>query len=166
MTNEELVKRVRDVLRAMTVLSEAGTAKMDGDRISGSGTKSQPPKGVRFGRRDLRDLSLADYWDDRFKRAKGDVDKIHIFLYLAERDLARARRRQPIRDPHETREEREARIIDQYEGLTPIEAALAEDCTEAWIRRVRLDNGRDPGSGAHGAEGSGVPAERAQRRVA
>jgi hypothetical protein len=146
-SNRELVQRIRDVLRAMSILSESSAVRLDGDRVSGGGSKSAPPPGTRFGARDLRDLSLATYWDQRFKAARGDVNRLTTLVLLAERDLARAKRRPPAKDPHESVEDRESRVLLQYEGLTPLEAALVEDCSEIWIRAVRGKHERDAQTG-------------------
>jgi hypothetical protein len=143
----DLAVRVRGVLRDMSMLSEVAAVSYDGDRVQGGGSKSAPPPGVRFGTRDLRDLSLAEYWAARFVSARGDAAKLEYFLYLAQQDLARARRRIEPRDPHEPKETRELRIIDQYEGLNPLEAAVAEDCSEMIIRRIRFEYGRDGETG-------------------
>lgn len=139
MTDLELVQRIRDVLRQLTLLSESSAVKMDADRVTGGGGgKSQPPRGVRFGnRRDMRDLSMATYWRDKLVGAKGNRHRQITFLYLAELDLERAKRRPPSRDPHETPEVREKRIVDLYDGLSDMEAALAEGCSESYIRKVR-----------------------------
>lgn len=137
MTDLELVTRTRDVLREMTLLSETPAIKLDADRVSGGGSKSSPPPQVRFGRRDMRDLSLATYWRDKLVAAKGNRRAQITFLYLAELDLERARVRSPARDPHETSDAREERILTMYDGLSDMEAALAEDCSESYIRKVR-----------------------------
>lgn len=143
-----LVMRIRTVLREMSVLSEVSAAPLDTDRISGGEAKSAPPPGASLARtRDLRDLSLAAYWDSRFKLVRGDTHKLMTFLYLAERDLARAQRRQPQADPHESREAREKRVVLAYQGMSPLEAALAEGCSESWIRKTRRSHRRDPQSG-------------------
>ena len=142
-----MVRRIKAVLRELSMLMESSAARLDGDRVSGGGSKSAPPPGVRFGDRDLRDLSLATYWFEKFKGARTDDQRL-VFILLAERDLARAKRRQPTHDPHESREVRERRVLLQYEGLLPIEAALAEDCSESWIRKVRNTHDRDPQTGS------------------
>lgn len=148
MEPDVLVRRIQTVLREMSVLSEVSAAPLDGDRITGGGTKSAPPPGAVFhDSRDLRDLSLAVYWDSRFKLVRGNEHKLMTFLYLAERDLARAQRRQPQADPHETREVRERRVLLAYQGMSPLEAALAEGCSESWIRKTRRSHRRDPQSG-------------------
>lgn len=90
---------------------------------------------------------MAEYWGDRFTKARGDERKLTFFLYLAERDLRRAQRREEPRDPHEGLEARAQRIVDQYEGLSALEAAVAEDSTELYIRSIRLQNDRDPETG-------------------
>lgn len=147
----ELVRRIQKVLRELSLLSESPAARLDGDRVSGGGSKSTPPPGVRFGGRDLRDLSLATFWLARFRSCRTD-DQRMVMCLLAERDLARAKRRQPARDPHETPAERESRVVLQYEGLSPLEAALAEDSSENWIRAIRVRRERDAETGyAHPA---------------
>lgn len=142
-----LVERIRIVLRELSLLSESPAMRVDGDRVSGGGSKSKPPAGVRFGKRDLRDLSLAEYWHDRFRKARGDMETQRFFLYLAERDLAKVKRRQEPRDPHESADTREARVVELYEGLDALEAAVVEDCTEVWLRKVRIRHHRDPVTG-------------------
>lgn len=147
LTATELVTRIRAVLTDMMFLPEAAAVSYDGDRVKGGGSKSAPPPGVRFGRRDLRDLSLSEYWRDRFTAARGDVSKLEFFLYLAERDLKTAKVKQEVRDPHESFQDRRARIVRQYEGLSPLEAAVAEGWTEVGIRNVRLEAQVDPETG-------------------
>lgn len=148
MNSEELVRRIMSVLREMSLLSEINAAPLDGDRISHSASQSSaPPGAVLQGRRDLRDLSLATYWDARFKLVKGNERRLLTFLYLAERDLAAAQRRQPMADPHESRAIRERRVLLAYEGMSPLEAALAEGCSESWIRKTRRANRRDSQNG-------------------
>lgn len=147
MLTTELRDRWAKVLREMTVISEAPAIQYDGDRVKGGGAKSAPPPGVRFGRRDLRDLSLAEYWRERYHFVRGDERKLTLFLYLAELDLQKARVRSPERNPHESIQDRMERVIGQYEGLTALEAALAEDCQQMWIRRVRMNAGRSPETG-------------------
>lgn len=146
MNSNEMARRIRGVLRDMTMLSEARGTSYDGDRVKGGGSKSAPPPGVRFGQRDLRDLSLAEYWGDRFRKAK-DRRTVEFFLYLAERDLSNALRRPETRDPHEGLETRANRICEAYEGLSALEAAVAEDSTEIYIKSIRIKNDRDSETG-------------------
>lgn len=143
----DLVDRIRYVLREMSMLSESPAMRYDGDRVSGGESKSAPPRGVRFGSRDLRDLSLAEFWNDRFRKVRGDTFKLTYFLYLAELDLAKAKRRHEPANPHENADVREARVIDQYQGLDALEAAVIEDCTEVWLRKIRMKHERDPDTG-------------------
>lgn len=144
MTNLELVERIRTVLRELSLLSEGRALSYDGDRVQGGESKSAPPPG--YGR-DLRELSLAAYWHKRFAKAKGNVERLTFFLYLAELDLHRHKFGVSIRDPHESKADRQARIVEDYEGMTDVEAALAEDCDPVHIRVARYDAGRDPGDG-------------------
>jgi hypothetical protein len=146
MTGHELVRRIQKVLLDLSVLSEVGAVRLDSDRVRGSGSRSSPPPGV--GARDLRDVSLAAFWRQRFHAGYGNEGRLLVLCLLAERDLARAQRRQPGPDPHETRESRERRVLVAYEGLSPLEAALAEDCSESWIRKVRNTHERDPADGS------------------
>lgn len=138
---------MRGVMRDMSLLSEAKAVRYDTDRVKGSASKSAPPPGFRVNRRDLRDLSLAEFWSARFNQAQGDLGKLEFFLYLAERDLAQAKRRVEPVDPHETAGARSARVIRQYEGLSALEAAVAEGCTERWIRVTRMEENCDPETG-------------------
>lgn len=145
----ELATRIRGVLRDLSMLSGADAVHYDGDRLhgGGGGSKSQPPPGVRFGRRDLRDLSLAEYWGARFQSVRGDVEKLTFFLFLAERDLHAARHRVEPVDPHERAEDRIARVLEQYEGLSATEAAVVEGTEPVWIKAIRMRNERDPETG-------------------
>jgi hypothetical protein len=143
----ELVARITGCLRAMSTLSEASAARPSSGSMRPH-AKSTPPPGVVFGnRRDLRDLSLHEYWKGKFAMAKGNVAQLEVFLFLAERDLARVLRRFDGPPRHETREQREARCLEQYEGMSPLEGALAEGCSEGWFRKIRKAAGVDQATG-------------------
>lgn len=145
--NRELVARIRGVIRAMRLLTEVGATQ--GSDSAHVKPVSTPPRGaiLRGRRQDLRDLSLADYWQDKFKSAHGNVRQLEVFLFLAERDLAAVLRRPEGKRKGETPPQREERCLVQYAGLTPAEAALAEDCSEGYIRKLRKGAGLDLVSG-------------------
>lgn len=136
--------RASRLLTEMSLLSEVGAVQHGSGR--GGAARSAPPPGVRFGGRDLRDLSLATYWQARFESARSH-DQLVGFLLLAERDLARAQRRQPDARGAESREAREERIVEDYAGLSAVEAALIEGCSESAIQKARKRHGRDPQHG-------------------
>ena len=133
--------RAKKVLGRMSMTSEAAASRPS-QGIRATASKSSPPPGAVLGhRKDLRDLSLYDYWHERFETAWYESGKLEAFVFLAERDLRRVTHRRVVRD--ETKEAREARILNEYAGLSNLEAALIEECSESYIRKVRKDHGYD-----------------------
>lgn len=144
MTGPDLVRRIRAVLRELSLLPEGRAISYEGDRVQGGASKSAPPPG--YGR-DLRETSLYAYWHKRFADSKGQVSKLQLYVYLAERDLDRHRHGVKRRDPHEPASERQLRIVNEYEGLSDLEASIAEDCDQIIIRVARAAHERDPFDG-------------------
>lgn len=88
-----------------------------------------------------KDLCLADFYAWQFGQVK-EIARRRLLCFLAERELDRRMRRQPQR-LHEDPNERAKRILAMYEGVSALEAAVFEDCSEAWIRKLRRENDHD-----------------------
>jgi hypothetical protein len=138
----ELVKRARQVLAAASIVAEATTSSPDQAKVH-TAPGSTPPAGDGEGlfHRIVRLLNAART-DDQLRDA----------VHKAETDLATYRRARQSRGP-ETADERDQRIIREYEGLLPLEAARLENVTAENIRRVRFMAGRDPATGKAKAHG-------------
>ena len=98
-----------------------------------------------------------DYWLTLIVRAQ-TVGEVHEIVERARSEL-RAWRRRPEPPPvGESFEDLKRRIIDEGEGWTPQEVALAMRITPTLVRNVRAEVERDPeygrpdGSLAHGLE--------------
>jgi hypothetical protein len=135
--DSELVARAHRVLAAASVVSEATTSSPDQAKVR-SAPGSTPPAGD------------GDSLFHRFVRvlaaAGTDEDKLRDAIHRAETDLAAYRRARQTRPP-ETADQRDARIVRDYEGLLPVEAARLEQVSAENIRRVRFAAGRDTGTG-------------------
>lgn len=149
-----LVKRIQRVLWRLQCLSEAPASAPLDRRQVGQREKpaSAPPPMVNLshnGGPPSRGLSLCEHYRWRFVRAKGNPEKLELLAMLAERDYwetVRARGR--ARKPHnEIKEERNRRIIDEYEGMPHLEVAVFEHMDETSIRKLRKEFGRDPQTG-------------------
>lgn len=104
------------------------------------------PKGARP---PDRDVSLHEHYKWRFQQARGDLERLELVCMLAERDYwehARPSARPP-RPAREIREERNRRIVRDYEGIRALEVAVLERCDTMSVRRVRKEFGRDPQDG-------------------
>lgn len=143
----ELDRRIREVLQRLRFISEAPASRAPDEDTPRGATGSRPPRGVRFERQGppRKDDSLHDYWKWQFEQTT-DWSRLHYLILFAERDLARAMRR-GANYSHETEESRAKRILVSYAGWHPMEAALVEDVSEGFIRKVRRVNHLDPGTG-------------------
>lgn len=130
-----LVKRAHQVIAAACVVTEVSRSSSDANVHTAPG--STPPTGDSEG--------FVDRIVRLLNAARTD-DQLRDAVHKAETDLA-AYRRARLQRPPETAEERDARIIREYEGLLPLEAARLENVTAENIRRVRFMAGRDPATG-------------------
>jgi hypothetical protein len=151
--------RMKRALARLEGLSEAKASVPLSDRadVTRPAAGSSPPPMARLDptngdRPPSRDLSLYEHYRWRFDRARGDLEKIELLCLLAERDYwetakSRGRSQRPAR---EIMEERNRRIIADYEGIAAIEVAVFERLSRSSIRKVRKEFGRDPERGVRG----------------
>lgn len=130
-----LVRRAHDVIAQACTVSEVSRTSTDAKIRTAPG--STMPTGDSEG--------LVDRVVRMLNAARTD-DQLRDAVHRAETDLAAYRRARIGRGP-ETPDERDARIIREYEGFLPIEAARLENVQAENIRRVRFAAGRDPKTG-------------------
>jgi hypothetical protein len=101
------------------------------------------------------DYPPIDYWLGLIARAQ-TIDEVHAIVDRARSEL-RAWRRRPEPPPEgESFEDLKRRIVDEGEGWTPQEVALAMRCTPTLVRNIRseleldVEYGRPDRSLAHG----------------
>lgn len=147
--DSRLVQRGRQVMAEAAVVAEATTSSPDQAKVS-TAPGSTPPSGDNEGliHRIARLLNAART-DDQLRDA----------VHRAETDLAAYRRARQVRVA-ETSDERDARIVREYESLTPAEAARMENVSAENIRKVRFMAGRDPSTGRAKAYGWKSVSER------
>ncbi len=133
--DHRLVTRAREVIAQACVVSEVGRTPADAKVHTAPG--SMPPSGDSEG--------FLDRVVRMFNAARTD-DQLRDAVHRAETDLAAYRRAQ-IQRAVETPDERDSRIVRDYEGLLPNEAARLEKVTAENIRRVRFMAGRDSATG-------------------
>jgi hypothetical protein len=159
---------IRDVLGKLQMLADAPTQNLDPNKVHESKTKSKPPTGV--GRRGdpnkaprKEDVSLFEWYSWHFAsaRAKGDIDRLKSLYLLAQADYVDFRFRpdwrtemrkgelddRDISNPIKAEEESAERVVRDYEGLPALYVALIEGQNEAWVRKARGWNDRDPDTG-------------------
>ena len=104
--------------------------------VTSSHADSRPPTGGE---------TPADRWRERFERA--EPGELAMLVRLARDELAAIRRRRfpttTVRDGDDLRQ----RIVDDGEGLPPLDVAVALRCTPTLVRRTRLASGREPERG-------------------
>lgn len=166
----DLHREVRRLFAEMALVSEAPAARLDGDGSS----RGRPQGGAPVGPAE----SMLDRWAARFAGVL-DEDRLRVLLHLARRELLSVRKSKPVmlsRNPdtgevqrdarsgdplREDSWQRDERIVDWYEGVPAVEAALLEStigaCSAANIRRVRAANDRH--------RETGRPVEPSERRL-
>jgi hypothetical protein len=154
--------KIRDLLGRLSTLSEAPAGNLEA-QISRSAPESSAPSGAEeFPRSndDVRDRSLFDWYRTSFERNADNPERL-LSLYLAgEREYLRRS------DPrvHDRTVERGSivalsesgsvveevaaiQVIKEFEGVHALDVAIVEGKTEAWVRKVRRQHGRDPEDG-------------------
>lgn len=181
----ELDRRIADVLAKLSTLSEVPAASVDITQAKAA--ERDLPAGVSERQRDpdrppSKERSLYDYYAWVFARAHTDHER-RTWLYLAETDLNVRQHRAPfereeytthkdrgrvigqgLADQEGARNRRNRRILDWYEGLPALMAALAESAhgghvSEANVRQVRIRDRRDPETGIKYAGWKGMSDE-------
>lgn len=144
--------RIRQVLASLATLSEVSAASLQ-PRASQSAPDSSAPKGQCHSvddpeapRKDF--CPLHDWYAWHFHRAETDEHRRRL-LYLAERDYRAHVEHTPRRTPSEPvakgvdpESSDGSRVVEWYEGIPAEEAAMLEECSVAWVRKVREQRGR------------------------
>lgn len=155
-----LRQRVFSLLTQLRKLSEARAGSLMS--IGTGKPESSPPGGVTEGRRPDPDVWLLDWYLWRLGKAPNGAAREPAVLATtieAEIRLGKRTHRVPadlsagsLDRAAVDANERDRRIALEYEGLSPSEVALIELhragwCPEENVRRVRLNEGRDPETG-------------------
>lgn len=154
-----LEQRRNAVLAAMSVLADCAS----GSYVAFNPHKAKgESKALYDGEREV-DEGLYHHWRERFDVDWPDVpegeeltdeayewcyDRAYKLVLQAEADLA-MRRGEIVTSvsPIDGADERDKRIIKQYEGKPPIEVAILERCSVPSVKTVRRMYGRDPMTG-------------------
>lgn len=162
----ELRRRIRVVMARLELLSEGRAVPLERAKHHGKyDTDHQAPPGAvedpHSDRPPPKDRSLFAWFMWHFERAHQRPDpqwRFEMLCLLAERDLQRHLHPAPVKKTagtlHRigTTEEAEAkRVIEWYEGVASIEVAVIEECSQAWVEKVRERAGR------RGADGRPKP---------
>lgn len=162
-------QEIQDVLAKLSMLSEVSAASLE-PHTSGSATESSVPGGVSQGdaitptdpdRPPPKERSLFDWYVWKFQRHADEPERLVSLLLLAERDYLSRRfhvaRSIELRSGQLTendvmdggKAERAAaeRVCEWYVGLSPLAVAIEENVTEAWVKKARRQNGRNPDDG-------------------
>lgn len=125
-TLDELIGGVRAVLTELRYLSEAPAARP---------FASDLPRSSSFDKPELPKV------DALFER---HVSRLEDWAVAARHDIAARKRRPPGSHSGETPTEFAQRIIGQYEGVHDLDVKLRENCSRAYVRKIRQRDGRDP----------------------
>ena len=180
---------IRDILGKLQVLADGATQNLDPNRVTENAAKSKPPAGASIRSSDLEPkkehVSLYEFYRWQFERHAGDekmlrtlwmlaCDDYEDFRFKADHRIAVRNAEEVENDPHDggkaERVEAE-RVIGWYEGKPPLYVAVAENnlgaiATEAWVRKVRRQHGRNPEDGKPLPEFLELDDDARRRRVA
>jgi hypothetical protein len=161
---------IRDVLARLQMLADGGTINLDPNRVSSSVTESSAPEGVTFrpsGEEPKKEyVSLYEFYRWQFDHHSGNPKMLRTLWMLACDDYEDFRfkadhrvelRRGELldndpRDGGKAEESQAARVVEWYEGkpalyVATIESQMGALVTEAWVRKARLQHGRDAETG-------------------
>jgi hypothetical protein len=156
--DDETDRKMRQVLVQLALTSNGGTLNYEG---SSSGGHDQPVPSL--GQHDAPHL----HFGDLYRRALSPAGRALVLKMAAEElDHIRRSRGDPSRE--ETREERDARIVDHGEGYTVDEVAVWARCSKQAVRVARRDAGREEETGKKPVNGHELGAgltDEIRRRV-
>ncbi len=140
----------RDILRKLSMLAEGRTSDYTRPNLHRSAPQSTEPPGAFAG--DLSPLTpLVEYHRQQFDRCRGSGVSVRLTaIARAEHDYHTVKKRPPAYlspDSEENAEERDRAILDVWEGYRPEWPAVFEDCSEAFVRKLRKRHKRDPMTG-------------------
>lgn len=137
-TIDDIRADARSILIRLAFVSEAPTARMDAMPRSRGTPEHRRPTGEAY--------PEAEWLRDRLDRCTS-VTHARAIVEEARRALAHATRRALPPDTTETAEELGDRIVEDGGGWTAEDVSLACRCTPSFVRRARLERGRDPETG-------------------
>lgn len=144
-TVESVRKAAGPVLLRLTLVSHAPTARLGstGSGSNGAHESHRPPGDS---------TPDAEYFRNRLDRAETLSDALEAYL-SARACLAGILRRTMAVVAGETAAELAERIVEDGEGWTAEDVALALRCTPTFVRKARLSLGRDPETGYSAPDG-------------
>lgn len=138
LTLEEIRESARPILMRLALISEAPAGRIDAmPRTHGTPEHRKPTGNGR---------PVAE----QLARRLASIDTVECALAIVEEaraELARCLRRAMALDTTETAEELADRIVEDGIGWPVDDVTLAMRCPPGFVRRSRLDRGRDPETG-------------------
>lgn len=131
-------RKMRQVLVQLALTSNGGTLNYEGSSSGGHHSDSVPS----LGQHDAPHLHFADL----YRRALSPAGRV-LVLEMAADELDHIRRSRGDPSREETREERDARIVEHGEGYTVDEVAVWARCSKQAVRAARRDAGREEETG-------------------
>lgn len=173
----ELRRRLRVVMAKLELLSEGRAQPIE--RSHHGKPESTPPAEVVLGGRPdkppPKDRSLFAWYLWHLERVWGrdnPQQRYRKLVLLAERDLERfihpapdSRRAGHLHAAGTTEKAEGERVIAWYEGVDSLEVAVIEDCSQAWVEKVRRQHGRRHDDGRPLPGWRGWDVERRQAEV-
>lgn len=113
---------------------------------AGAGSGTNPPESSAPKRGD----SLFFRYEELLSMvAPYELRKIRMILLKGEEELERERGGVISVKRFESREEKAERLVKMYEGWSATEVAVAEECSEAFVRKLRAEAGVNQIDGGH-----------------
>jgi len=135
-----LTNRAYRMLAGMGLLMQGESAGV-GAGLGANPPESSPPKATdSLYLRYERLLELVEPYELR---------KLRMILLKGEEELAHEKGESVPIKKFESREARRLRVVEMYEGWSPTEAAVAEDCSEGFIRKLRSEAGVNQTDGSY-----------------
>lgn len=131
--DDELTKRASAMLASMALLMDGNTGAGGGGTPGTNPPESSSPK--------MGDSLYIRYFDLLQLVAPFELRKLRVILLRGEEELRSARLGATVVRRHESRDDRAKRFIKMYVGWTPVEVAFAEECSEAFVRKIRGEQG-------------------------
>lgn len=139
LTDEALLeRRIRRILGKMAMLAEGGTSRLEKGKPKQAKATSREPRCAHDG--------LYYLYSSKFEKARGYRAR-SLVCFAAERDYRLYTNASTPEDTHA----RNVRILEDYQGVPALEAAVLEGVSETHMRRLRQQNGMDR---------DGLPVER------
>ena len=129
-TDPDLSNRLERMLMRMSLLSE-GVVMTPGIGSSSAQPSSTPPPVID---------SLKDMYEMMLSEVRPfELRKLRMICLMGEEELDIARNGPAKIRALESSKARAERILRMYQGWSPTEIAVAEDCSEGYIRKIRKE---------------------------